>query len=89
MFGATEANAGDVPLVQTVPVAQRVENDPARAEVTGELVPSNYNAPTPPPADVTSDEAAPVTKPADVGGKADTAISPGGGCPESSRTCSR
>lgn len=76
MFGATEANAGDVPLVQTVPVAQRVENDPARAEVTGELVPSNYNAPTPPPADVTSDEAAPVTKPADVGGKADTAISP-------------
>lgn len=42
-------------LVQTVPVAQRVENDPARAEVTGELVPSNYNAPTPPPADVTSD----------------------------------
>ena len=75
MFGATEANAGDVPLVQTVPVAQRVENDPARAEVTGELVPSNYNAPTP-PADVTSDEAAPVTKPADVGGKADTAISP-------------
>ncbi|MFQ8737288.1 MAG: hypothetical protein ACLSAH_15900 [Bilophila wadsworthia] len=31
-----------------------VENDPARAEVTGELVPSNYNAPTPPPADVTS-----------------------------------
>ena len=36
MFGATEANAGDVPLVQTVPVAQRVENDPARAEVTGD-----------------------------------------------------
>lgn len=76
MFGATEANAGDVPLVQTVPVTQRVENDPARAEVTGELVPSNYNAPTPPPAAVTADKAAPVAKPADVGGKADAAISP-------------
>lgn len=76
MHGATEANAYGVPLVQTVPVTQRVENDPARAEVTGENVPSNYNAPTPPPAEVTADKAAPVTKPADVGGLTNATVSP-------------
>lgn len=76
MHGATEANATGVPLVQTVPVTQRVTNDPARAEVTGELVPSNYNAPTPPPSAVTAETAAPVTKPADMGALANTTVSP-------------
>ena len=37
MHGVTEANAFGVALVQTVPVTLRVENDPARATVTGGL----------------------------------------------------
>ena len=76
LYGAAEANASNIPLVQTVPVVQRVENDPARVAVTGEIVPSNYNAPSAPPFTVTAKNAAPVAKPADVGGKADGAISP-------------
>ena len=75
-YGAKEANNGNAALVQTVPVTQRVSNDPARVSVTGEIVPANYNAPTEAPKNVTSADAAPVVKPADVGGLANTVVSP-------------
>lgn len=55
-------------LVQTVPMAQRVANDPARM-TNNEIVPGNYNQPSQAPAIATP---APVTKPADVGGLSDT-----------------
>ena len=71
-YGAAEANAGKVPMVQTVPSEQRVANDPHRDDF-GQNVPSNYNAPTPAPSEA---DAAPVTKPADMGGMASTDISP-------------
>lgn len=71
-YGAAEANAGKVPMVQTVPSEQRVANDPHRDDF-GQNVPSNYNAPTPAPSEA---EAAPVTKPADMGGMASTDVSP-------------
>ena len=75
-YGAAEASASAVALVQTVPVPQRVSNDPARDAITGQNVPSNYNAPTPAPQDVHGSAAAPVTKPADVGGLASPTVSP-------------
>ena len=75
-YGAAEASSNKTALVQTVPVAQRVGNDPARAGITGEIVPANYNAPSEAPKNVTSAEAAPVTKPADMGGKVSADISP-------------
>lgn len=71
-YGAAEANAGKVPMVQTVPSEQRVANDPHRDDF-GQNVPSNYNAPTPAPSEA---DAAPVTKPADMGGMASTDVSP-------------
>ena len=72
-YGADEANAAGVALVQTVPSEQRVSNDPLRNDL-GQNVPSNYNDPTPGP---DAAEAAPVTKPADMGGLAAESISPG------------
>lgn len=78
-YGADEANAAGVALVQTVPSEQRVSNDPLRNDL-GQNVPSNYNDPTPGP---DAAEAAPVTKPADMGGLAAESISPGVVPPES------
>ena len=72
-FGSSEAGAQQVALVQTVPSEQRVANDPARASVTGENVPSNYNKASAGPADA---KASAVTKPADVGGLAPETVSP-------------
>ena len=71
-YGSTEAGAQKIPLVQTVPVSQRVPNDPQR-DVRGENVPSNYNDASPAPGDAT---AKPVLKPADVGGKTPASVSP-------------
>ena len=70
-YGAAEANAYKVPLVQTVPQDQRVPNDPQRP--ASEYVSPNYNQSSKGPAESTPQ---PVTKPADVGGYTDTGISP-------------
>lgn len=72
-FGAQEAGAQGVPLVQTVPVTQRVTNDTAGRAITGENVPGNYNPASAGPAAAV---AAPVTKPADIGAKAPASVSP-------------
>ena len=72
-YGADEANASGIAMVQTVPVLDRVANDALR-DVTGTNVPSNYNASTLAPKDVNHGIA--VGKPADMGGLASTSISP-------------
>ena len=72
-FGATEAADSKVALVQTVPSEQRVPNDPAREDITGENVPSNYN---PPSAGPENAQPGAVSKPADVGGLAPEDVSP-------------
>ncbi len=61
--GAALAAATGVSLAQTVPVAQRVDNDDARAV----YVPSNYNKPVQAPSNVTADTASAVAKPCDMG----------------------
>nr|MCR5814195.1 hypothetical protein [Desulfovibrio sp.] len=72
-FGASEANASGIAMVQTVPVLDRVANDPLR-DATGCNVPSNYNASTPAPKSVSHGVL--LNKPADMGGLASTSISP-------------
>ncbi|MCD7983255.1 MAG: hypothetical protein LUG19_03245 [Desulfovibrio sp.] len=71
-FGADEADAAGIAFVETVPMEQRVSNDPARDDVTGHTVPANYNHATPPP----DDTGVLPLKPADVGGLADERHSP-------------
>ena len=71
-FGADEADAAGIAFVETVPMEQRVSNDPARDNVTGHTVPANYNHATPPP----DDTGVLPLKPADVGGLADERHSP-------------
>lgn len=80
-WGADEANASGIAFVQTVPVSQRVPNDPARDEVSGDTMPGHYMPATPPPTD---DNATPAGYPCDVGGLTDTAVSPPPVYPESS-----
>ena len=63
-YGAGEANATGVPLVQTVPMQDRVDNDPGRASITGDILSANYNID------------GGMTDPTDVGGLAGTSISP-------------
>lgn len=64
-YGQDEAAESGVAMVQTVPVVDRVANDPLR-DATGENVPSNYNPSTPAPKDVDAAEASAVTKPCDM-----------------------
>lgn len=71
-FGADEADAAGIAFVETVPMEQRVSNDPVRDNVTGHTVPANYNHATPPP----DDTGVLPLKPADVGGLADERHSP-------------
>ncbi len=82
LYGAKEAAAANLAMVQTVPMAQRVANDPGRDGITGETVPANYNPATPAPESVTA-PSAPV-KPADVGGKVPATLSPAVVYPEHS-----
>ena len=63
-FGKAEGEAAGIDMVQTVPVVERVANDPAR-DAMNENVPSNYNAATPAPKNVT--EGTSVAKPCDMG----------------------
>ena len=72
-YGAMEVTANGLPLVQTVPVSQRVPNDIFR-EALGEIVPTNYNPATPAPESVSTPQAP--AKPADVGGKVPSSASP-------------
>ena len=72
-YGCTEANNSGIAMVQTVPVIDRVPNDPLR-DLMGENVPANYNASSPAPQDVYTGRA--VLKPADMGGLTNTDISP-------------
>ena len=62
-YGQAEAEATNTPMVQTVPVVDRVANDSLR-NATGDNVPSNYNKSTPAPSSVTTGSS--VTKPCDV-----------------------
>ena len=64
-YGKDEGEAANIDMVQTVPVTQRVANDPDR-DAMGENVPSNYNKPVDAPKNVTADEASAVDKPCDV-----------------------
>ncbi len=52
-YGKAEGEAADIAMVQTVPVVQRVANDQLR-DAMNENVPSNYNAATPAPKNVTT-----------------------------------
>ncbi|MBO4369058.1 MAG: hypothetical protein J5803_03035, partial [Desulfovibrio sp.] len=72
-YGAKEANAAEIAMAQTVPVVDRVANDPLRA-ISGENVPTNYNPSTKAPYDVKIGTAVP--KPQDMGGLASESISP-------------
>ncbi|MDL2238291.1 Ig domain-containing protein [Christensenellaceae bacterium OttesenSCG-928-K19] len=62
--GEREAKASGIPFVQTVPMGQRVPNDPER-EKWSDVVPGNYNPATPPPTDGNAQAPA---KPYDAGG---------------------
>lgn len=73
-FGAAEATAAGMPMVQTVPAPQRVPNDPKRLSVAREIVPANYNPATPAPARVFIPF--PPPKPADVGNLVPESVSP-------------
>lgn len=55
-YGVQESEASGIPLVQSVPMSQRVPEDPAR-ESTGQTVPPNNGPPTPAPETVTSPQA--------------------------------
>ena len=63
-YGKAEGEATNIDMVQTVPVVERVANDQLR-DAMGENVPSNYNAATAAPKDVT--EGTSVAKPCDMG----------------------
>lgn len=71
--GAAAAVEAGMPLLQTVPLPQRAPNDPKR-QALRDLVPANYNAATPAPANVFIPF--PPPKPADVGGLVPAEISP-------------
>ena len=64
-YGKTEGEAAGIAMVQTVPVTQRVANDPDR-DAMDENVPSNYNKPVDAPKDVKADDAEAVDKPCDM-----------------------
>lgn len=81
LWGADETDASGIAFVQTVPISQRVPNDPARDAVTGYIVPGNYMGATPAPGD---GNAAAAQNPCDVGGLADPSVSPLPVYPESS-----
>ena len=72
LYGAGETDASGIPLVQTVPMEERVSNDLARL-VTGDTVPTNYNGATLAPSEVKT-PVAPL-KPVDVGELVSTGIS--------------
>ena len=79
--GAAEANESGVALVQTVPVSQRVTNDPSRDAVTGNIAPVNYMSATPAPS---AGSPRPAQKPGDVGNLANSSVSPKPTAPDSS-----
>lgn len=63
-WGAGEADRSGIPLVQSVPMAYRVDNDPGREPNTGDILPANYNIENG------------VTDPSDVSGVANVDMSP-------------
>ncbi len=70
-YGADEAGDHSIALVQTVPMSQRVANDPGRETVTDEALPGNYNSATPAPKDGVTPYV--IAKPGDLGGLVDDA----------------
>lgn len=64
---------GRMPLVQTVPASQRVQNDPAR-EMIGTVVPTNYSSATPAPTG--EERRTAIQKPCDIGWLSPAQISP-------------
>jgi hypothetical protein len=73
-YGHSETGtaAAPNPLVQLVPMGQRVAYDPNREKVTGEVLPGNYNANTPAPKGVANPQ--PVPYASDMGGLTNDAV---------------